>query len=141
MMNDAATPRRPTPVRLAPVEAPPAAPPAVRHDVTLWSDADLYLFNEGSHVRLWERLGAHALAVDDEPGTYFAVWAPSAARVSVVGDFNGWHRDSHSLAPRGSSGVWEGWIRGVAPGALYKYHIRGPHAGYAADKADPLAFF
>jgi 1,4-alpha-glucan branching enzyme len=140
-MTHAATPRRSAPVRLAPVEAPPATPPAVRHDVTLWSDADLYLFNEGSHLRLWERLGAHALAVDGEPGTYFAVWAPSATRVSVVGDFNGWHRDSHLLAPRGSSGVWEGWIPGVRPGALYKYHIHGPHAGYRADKADPLAFY
>ena len=79
----------------------PSGPP-----VSLLSDDDLYLFNEGSHLRLWEHLGAHALtASDGTVGVYFAVWAPDARRVSVVGNFNGWRDDANPLAPRGTSGI------------------------------------
>lgn len=101
------------------------------------TDDDLYLFNEGSHVRAYERLGAHPT----EHGSWFAVWAPNAERVSVIGEFNGWDPDRHPLEPRGSSGIWEGFIPGVRPGALYKYWIRSRHGGYTVDKADPFAFY
>ncbi len=104
---------------------------------SLLSDHDLYLFNEGSHFRLWEHLGAHPA----EGGTLFGVWAPNAERVSVIGDFNGWDPGAHPLRPVGSSGIWEGLVPGVGKGTVYKFHIvaRGGH--WRGDKADPLAFF
>jgi len=112
----------------------------VRHDASRISDDDLFLFNEGSHFTLWEKLGAHPAAADGRAGTSFAVWAPDAESVSVIGDFNGWNRDVHPLAPRGQSGIWEGFIPGVGRGALYKYHVRSRFHGYRADKADPFGF-
>jgi 1,4-alpha-glucan branching enzyme len=112
----------------------------VRYDVTLLTDQDLYLFNEGSHFHLYEKLGAHPVAIDGAVGTYFAVWAPNAERVSVMGDFNSWDKASHPLRSRGSSGIWEGGVPGVAPGAHYKYHIASRYDAYEVDKADPLAF-
>ncbi len=96
------------------------------------SEQDLYLFNEGSHQRLHEHLGAHP----SEAGTTFGVWAPDAERVSVIGDFNGWNPSAHPLSPRASSGIWEGEIAGVTRGALYKYWIRG-RGGHEEAKADP----
>jgi len=113
----------------------------VRYDVSLLSDDDLYLFNEGSHYRLYEKMGAHPLAVDDTEGTYFAVWAPNARHVSVIGDFNGWNRSSHQLRQRGQSGIWEGFLAGIGQGALYKYHITSHHHHQRREKADPLAFY
>ena len=112
----------------------------VIHDVSLLTDTDLYLFNEGTHYDLWKRLGAHVLRDGDHVGTYFAVWAPNAEQVSVIGDFNDWNKNSHHLWQRGHSGIWEGFIPGIETGARYKYHIvaRGRH--YRVDKADPLAF-
>ncbi|MCJ7791653.1 MAG: 1,4-alpha-glucan branching enzyme, partial [Dehalococcoidia bacterium] len=74
--------------------------------VTLLTEDDLYLFNEGSHFRLYEKLGAHLLTTDGQEGTYFAVWAPDAEQVSVMGDFNGWDKTSHPLYSRGQSGIW-----------------------------------
>jgi len=112
----------------------------VTSNVTLLTQDDLYLFNEGSHFRLYEKLGAHPMTVDGEEGTYFAVWAPDAEHVSVVGDFNGWNKKKHPLQTRGQSGVWEGFIPGVGKGALYKYHVASKYRKYRADKADPLAF-
>lgn len=113
---------------------------AVRYDVTLLSEDDLYLFNEGSHLRLYERLGAHPLAADGVDGVYFAVWAPDAVRVSVIGDFNGWDRATHLLRPRGFSGIWEGFVPGARPGQAYKYWIESRYDGYCVEKADPFAF-
>jgi 1,4-alpha-glucan branching enzyme len=113
----------------------------VRYDVSLLSDDDLYLFNEGSHYRLYEKMGAHPLAVDNAGGTYFAVWAPNARHVSVIGDFNGWNRSSHQLRQRGQSGIWEGFLAGIGQGALYKYHITSHHHHQRREKADPLAFY
>ena len=110
-------------------------------EVTLLTEDDLYLFNEGSHFHLYQKLGAHPLTVDGASGTYFAVWAPNARQVSVIGDFNGWNRGSHPLRSRGQSGIWEGFIQGVNRGALYKYHIMSHHNGYEVDKADPFAFY
>jgi 1,4-alpha-glucan branching enzyme len=101
---------------------------------------DLYLFNEGSHVRLYERLGAHPGVLEDVEGTHFAVWAPNAERVSVVGEFNGWHGGRHRLRPRGSSGIWEGFIPDVSSGSLYKFRISRRGGARALEKADPFAF-
>jgi len=108
---------------------------------TLLSDDDLYLFNEGNHFRLYEKLGAHPMTVANDSGTYFAVWAPDARRVSVMGNFNSWHESSHPLEPRGQSGIWEGFIAGVRNGALYKYHIVSRVNDYQVDKTDPLSIF
>lgn len=84
---------------------------------SLLTDQDLYLFNEGSHFRLYQKLGAHLLDTSSGVGTYFAVWAPSAQRVSVIGDFNGWNRASHPLRSRDRSGIWEGFFPGVGSGS------------------------
>ena len=118
--------------------AAPTAPVGVRYNVSLLTEDDLHLFNEGTHYRLYEKLGAHPLKVEDEEGSYFAVWAPDAEGVFVVGDFNGWNKSSHPLRPRDRSGIWEGFIPGVHKGALYKYRIASRHRGYRADKSDPF---
>jgi 1,4-alpha-glucan branching enzyme len=108
-------------------------------DATILSDQDLFLFNEGSHLRLWEKLGSHPAVVDGEAGTRFAVWAPNAESVAVMGDWNGWSKASAPLAPVGASGIWQGFVPGVERGAVYKYHLRSRHGGYSVDKADPFA--
>ncbi len=113
----------------------------VSYDVTLLTDDDLFLFNEGSHFRLYEKLGAHPMTVGATTGTYFAVWAPDAEQVFVTGDFNGWDRQSHPLRPRGQSGIWEGFVSGVGKGSIYKYHIASRYRGYRVDKADPFALY
>jgi 1,4-alpha-glucan branching enzyme len=112
---------------------------SVIYDGTLLTDDDIYLFNEGNHFRLYEKLGAHPLSIDGVEGTYFAVWAPNAERVSVIGGFNEWDKTSHLLRPRAQSGIWEGLIPGVGKGANYKYHIVSRYQGYKVDKADPYA--
>ncbi|MBM4246744.1 MAG: 1,4-alpha-glucan branching protein GlgB [Deltaproteobacteria bacterium] len=124
-------------------EAVGAAGPiaAVRHDASLLGEQDVYLFNEGSHLRLQERLGAHLGVVDGVAGAHFAVWAPNAASVAVMGDWNGWSKSAQQLRVRGESGVWEGFLPGVVRGAAYKYHVVSRHGGYAADKADPFAVY
>jgi 1,4-alpha-glucan branching enzyme len=111
------------------------------------TEQDIYLFREGTHFRAYEKLGAHLVTVRDEhgnesAGTCFGVWAPNAASVSVVGDFNGWQPDAHpmELRPDGS-GIWSTFVPGVKHGALYKYHIVSRHRGYRVDKSDPFAFF
>ncbi len=111
----------------------------VEHKVSRLTDEDLYLFNEGTHVRLFDKLGAHLGEVDGKPGVFFAVWAPAAKKVHVMGDFNGWSKTKHVLKPRGSSGIWEGFVPGLAKGALYKYWIANP-SGHKAEKADPFGF-
>src|SRR4030042_5945272 len=82
----------------------------VRYDFSLIGDHDLHLFNEGSQLRLCEKLGAHEATVDGRVGTFFAVWAPNADRGSVKGNFNCWSNDSHPLRSRGDSGIWVGFI-------------------------------
>ena len=109
----------------------------------LLTEQDIYHFREGTYFRAYEKLGAHAVrATEGAPdGTRFAVWAPNAAAVTVVGDFNGWDRQRHPLRARAdSSGIWEGTVAGVGPGALYKYHLVSRQAGYTVDKCDPYAF-
>jgi len=106
---------------------------------SLLTPFDLHLFNEGTHSHLYEKLGAH---LSEEPkGAAFAVWAPNADWVSVIGDFNGWNRDENKLVPREQSGIWEGFIGGVEHGALYKYHVHSRVTRTGADKADPFAVY
>jgi 1,4-alpha-glucan branching enzyme len=106
---------------------------------TLLDAQDLYLFNEGSHLRLWEKLGSHLVRADGVDGAFFAVWAPNADRVSVIGDWNGWDGAAHPLRAQGSSGIWGGFVPGVSRGARYKYRIEA-RGGFRADKTDPFAF-
>jgi len=113
---------------------------SVRYDISMLTNDDLFLFNEGSHYRLYEKLGAHPITVDGVEGTYFAVWAPDAKQISVMGEFNGWDKSSHPLCPKGQSGIWEGFIPGVAKGTLYKYYLVSHRRGYRVEKADPFAF-
>ncbi len=112
----------------------------VRHGVSLLTEHDVYLFKEGTHSHLFDKLGAHVIEVEGVRGTVFAVWAPNAQSVSVKGDFNGWSNESHPLKPRGdSSGIWEGFVPGVGRGAQYKYHLESRFHGYRVDKGDPFA--
>ncbi len=114
----------------------------VTHEaMSLLTDHDLYLFNEGSHFRLYDKLGARVVTHAGTSGTYFAVWAPNGEQVSVIGDFNGWDKRSHRLSPKGQSGIWEGFFPGVAKGTLFKYHIVSRFHGYRVDKADPFSIF
>jgi 1,4-alpha-glucan branching enzyme len=108
----------------------------------LLTEQDIYHFREGTYYRAYEKLGAHpATAADPTRATRFAVWAPNASAVSVIGDFNHWRRGHNRLSPRSdSSGIWEGMVEGVGPGALYKYHVVSRHGGPAVDKSDPYAF-
>src|SRR5215213_717329 len=94
-----------------------------RSDFSLLTDDDLHLFNEGTHYDLWKKLGSHVVRTGEATGTYFAVWAPNAQEVSVIGDFNGWDKSRHQLAERGHSGIWETFIPDIQAGAPYKYHI------------------
>ena len=101
------------------------------------SEYDLHLFSEGKHWHAYRILGAHIHTVDGITGTLFATWAPSAARVSVTGDFNQWDGRTHPMRVRGGSGVWELFIPGVAPGEVYKFEIRNEHDGSLHSKLDP----
>jgi len=102
-------------------------------------DQDLYLFNEGTHRRLAAKMGAHPMTVGKQRATAFAVWAPSARAVSVVGDFNGWDPSAHPMEARASSGIWEAEVPGAAPGHVYKYAVTTAGAS-RVEKADPFAF-
>lgn len=112
---------------------------AIHHDVTRWGDTDLYLFDEGSHAELWHHFGAHVSEREGVRGVHFSVWAPHAQAVDVIGTFNGWQHGAHALRRVSESGVWEGFIEGVEPGALYKYRIASA-SGWCEDKADPFGF-
>jgi 1,4-alpha-glucan branching enzyme len=109
---------------------------------SLFTDFDIDLFKGGKHFRLYEKLGAHLIEVDGVKGVYFAVWAPSARSVSVVGDFNYWIQGEHSLQVRwDSSGIWEGFIPGIEKGTTYKYKIQSNNGGIITEKADPFALY
>jgi 1,4-alpha-glucan branching enzyme len=112
----------------------------VIHGPSLLTDYDIHLFKEGSHFRINEKLGSHLVSVDGKDGVHFAVWAPNASSVSVIGDFNGWDPAAHRLAIRwDGSGIYEGFIPGVKKGDLYKYHIISKHGDFEIDKGDPFA--
>jgi 1,4-alpha-glucan branching enzyme len=109
---------------------------------SLFTDFDINLFKAGKHFRLYEKLGAHLVEVDGIKGVYFAVWAPSARSVSVVGDFNYWIQGDHLLQVRwDSSGIWEGFIPGIEKGTTYKYKIQSNNNGIITEKADPFALY
>jgi len=123
-------PPRPSPPPAAP--SPPAAPA----DPDGFGELDAHLMREGTHPRLHDKLGSHPTT----DGTRFAVWAPNAAAVSVIGDFNQWTPGAHPLHELpGTGGVWAGFVPGVARGALYKYHVQSRLRGYQVAKADPFA--
>jgi 1,4-alpha-glucan branching enzyme len=103
------------------------------------TDYDLYLFGEGKHTRIYDKLGAHLMAIGTAPGTHFAVWAPNARRVSVVGDFNAWDGRRHPMRSLGASGVWEIFIPGIAEGERYKFEIL-TGVGEVILKSDPFGF-
>jgi 1,4-alpha-glucan branching enzyme len=109
---------------------------------SLLTDHDVYLFKQGNHFRLYEKLGAHIVEHEGVKGTFFAVWAPNAASVSVVGDFNDWNPLSTPLTLRlDGSGIWQAFVPGIGKGQLYKYHIISRIKNYTVDKADPLGFY
>jgi len=113
-----------------------------KQSISLLTDYDVYLFKEGNHFHSYNQLGAHILNVNGIPGTYFAVVAPNAEKVSVIGDFNGWDPSANLLNMRNDgSGIWEGFIPGVKQGNLYKYKIRSKYNNFEADKTDPHGFF
>ncbi|MDK2890011.1 MAG: 1,4-alpha-glucan branching enzyme [Methanoculleus sp.] len=116
--------------------------PDITKTGSLITDYDVYLFRQGNHSRLHERMGSHPAVADGVRGTFFAVWAPNAAEVSVIGDFNGWTAGRHPLQARSDdSGIWEGFIPDIGHGRLYKYHIKSRYDGYSVEKGDPFAYF
>ncbi|KAA9346149.1 1,4-alpha-glucan branching protein GlgB [Adhaeribacter soli] len=131
IINDASLPADPA---LSETEMPPHC--------TRFTEFDIYLFREGRHYKLYEKFGAHLMTYNGVQGTYFALWAPNAAAVSVIGDFNHWQPDELPLMPRfDHSGIWEGFFPQIGHGDLYKYHIRSHHNGFEVAKADPFGFF
>ncbi|MDA0206565.1 MAG: 1,4-alpha-glucan branching protein GlgB [Acidobacteria bacterium] len=104
------------------------------------TEFDLHLLGEGAHYRSYEKLGAHLAEFKGQPGVRFAVWAPNAREVFVIGDFNGWNRTTHKMTGCGDSGIWEMFIPGIGQGETYKYFIRSNEGGHEAEKADPYGF-
>jgi 1,4-alpha-glucan branching enzyme len=114
----------------------------INEHFSLFSDMDIYLFKQGKHFKLYEKLGAHLVENNGVQGTYFAVWAPNGAAVSVIGDFNAWNPENGKMDPRlDGSGIWEIFIPNIGHGSLYKYMIRNAQTGYVLEKFDPFAFF
>jgi len=110
----------------------------VKH--SLMTEDDVYFFREGTHCSLYEKLGAHVATIKGRNGTHFAVWAPNARKVTVIGDFNEWDGDHHELVQYWpDTGIWEGFIPGVTSGAAYKYRVESKNG--IQDKGDPFAFF
>jgi 1,4-alpha-glucan branching enzyme len=107
---------------------------------TVLTDFDLHLLGEGTHYRNYERLGAHIRVHQGFRGVHFALWAPNAQRVSVIGNFNHWDGRRHSMRNRGSSGVWEIFIPDLGQGEVYKYEVKSQHNGYLVEKSDPYGF-
>ena len=103
------------------------------------SEFDLYLLAEGTHYRAYEKLGAHITEKDGKRGVQFAVWAPNAKRVSIIGDFNNWNPNTSVMQPS-TAGIWEGFVPDIGQGASYKYHIESRYRDYKVDKADPYGF-
>jgi 1,4-alpha-glucan branching enzyme len=115
--------------------------PDITKTGSLLTEYDVYLFRQGNHSRLYERLGSHPAVSGGTRGTFFAVWAPNAEEVSVIGDFNGWEAGKDPLTIRGDdSGIWEGFIPELGHGTIYKYHIRSRYGNYQVEKGDPFAY-
>ncbi|MFZ2330577.1 MAG: 1,4-alpha-glucan branching protein GlgB, partial [Atribacterota bacterium] len=114
----------------------------ISYQHSLLSKDDIFLFNEGTNYQLYRHLGAHLIYDGDLKGVHFAVWAPNAEEVSVIGDFNGWQKTSHPLKQfHMGSGIWEGFIANLDSGMRYKYHIKSRFNQYSVDKRDPFAFY
>ena len=111
-----------------------------RKSRTVLTRDDLYLFNEGTHSRLYQKLGARLRTTAGVDGTNFAVWAPNAERISVIGDFNDWQPRVTELAPCGNSGIWEAFVPDIGRGARYKYRVESRYNGFVVDKADPFGY-
>ncbi len=113
---------------------------AVHHDVSRFQELDIYLFKQGNHYQLYNKLGAHPMFRGEQRGVYFAVWAPNASFVSVVGPFNEWNPEAHPLQVRqDQSGIWEGFVPDLDQGVVYKYHIRSRFREAPLLKTDPFA--
>ena len=104
---------------------------------TVFGEQDAHLFREGTHTRLHDLLGAHL----GDTSCYFSVWAPNAASVGVMGEFNDWRSERAPLELDESTGVWHGFVPGVARGSLYKYHVHSKLNDYRVDKSDPFATY
>lgn len=130
-----AAPKKKAAAKKEVVEAQQSSP----EHFSLLSDFDIYLFKSGKHYKLYDKLGSHMVEHKGEQGTYFAVWAPSATQVSVIGNFNGWNADAHKMLVRwDGSGIWELFIPGIGRGEAYKYRINSI-TGEVLEKADPFA--
>ncbi len=112
-----------------------------KDNFSLLTDFDIHLFRSGKHFKLYEKLGAHRADFKGQAGTYFAVWAPNATAISIIGNFNHWKNGQHNLNPRwDESGIWEGFFPGVGKGEAYKYAIHS-NTGEYLEKADPFALY
>src|SRR6266496_144065 len=120
----------------------PGDTPIIEQDIpSVFSDFDLYLFGQGKNYRIYEKMGAHVRTVNGVSGVHFAVWAPNALAVSVVGDFNNWERGKNPMHLRHKDlGVWECFVPGLQAGALYKYAIFSRYNNYTVEKTDPYGF-
>ncbi|MBI4459397.1 MAG: 1,4-alpha-glucan branching enzyme, partial [Acidobacteria bacterium] len=107
----------------------------------LLTDFDLYLIGEGSHQQYYEKLGAHLWELEGVPGVRFAVWAPNAICVSVIGNFNEWDGRRHPMRRRGGAGIWELFVPGIGEGEIYKYEIKSRSNPSVLQKADPVEFY
>ena len=115
--------------------------PDITRTGSLITDYDVYLFRQGNHSHLYEKLGSHPAVSGGTRGTNFAVWAPNAEEVSVIGDFNGWNAGKNPLSIRGdNSGIWEGFIPELGHGTIYKYHVKSSYGNYQVEKGDPFAY-
>ncbi len=108
-------------------------------EAPLISDYDVHLFAEGNHYKIYEKMGAHPLEMNGKKGVHFAVWAPSAEAISVIGDFNNWNGEANPMKPIAGSGIWATFVPGINAGATYKFFVKGA-AGYRAEKSDPFGF-
>jgi 1,4-alpha-glucan branching enzyme len=124
-----------------PMPVPPSGPKRRVVEGEFLTDFDYYLFSEGSHYQLYEKLGAHPVILNGVEGVHFAVWAPNATAVSVVSDFNNWQPRVHPLQPQRSTGIWATFIPGSYDGQTYKYYIENMHTGFCEEKSDPYAFY
>ena len=114
----------------------------IHYKITRFTDLDIYLFKQGNHTKLYEKMGSHPMVIDGVAGVYFAVWAPSAESICVRGDFNDYTIDMHPLRLReDDSGIWEGFIEGIEVGITYKYHIVSKYHNIVHEKSDPYAFY
>ncbi len=112
-----------------------------KEDIRIITDYDLYLFGEGNHLRIYEKLGSHVVEINGIKGVHFAVWAPNAEEVSLIGSFNDWNPSIHKMTPLGSSGIWSIFIPGLTTGHLYKYQIKSRINGNIRIKTDPYGFY